>query len=89
MRVAVAIEFSNGWDSPVSFRFGRAPFFAIVDLSRTPPALQIIPNPHINTPRGVGPLVVQWLVNQGVNVVIASRIGPNAMMVLQLSLIHI
>jgi len=83
MKIAVAVETNNSWDSIVSPRFGRAPFFAIIDLSTNPPNLQIMPNPHIHMVGGLGPTVVQWLVSMGVKAIIVSRVGPHAMMALQ------
>lgn len=76
MKVAVAIEMNNGWNSPVAYRFARAPFFAIIDYSTS--TLQIVQNQHAFGRGGIGPLVAQWLANMGVNVVIAPQVGPNA-----------
>ncbi len=78
MRVAVAIEMNNGWNSPIAYRFARAPFFAIIDYNGPTPTLQIIQNPHAFGRGGIGPLVAQWLASMGVNVVIGPQVGPNA-----------
>ncbi len=78
VKIAVAVEANNGWDSPVAYRFARAPFFAIIDIQPGRTNLQIIPNPHAMGGRGVGPLVAQWLAGMGVQVIIAPHIGPNA-----------
>lgn len=79
VKIAVAIEYNNGWDSPVAYRFARAPFFAIIDTSAPGSMnLQIVPNPHGAGARGVGPLVAQWLAGMGIQVVIAPHVGPNA-----------
>lgn len=78
MKVAVAIEMNNGWNSPVAYRFARAPFFAIIDYSTPTPNLQIIQNPHAFGRGGIGPMVAQWLASMGVNLVIVPTVGPNA-----------
>ncbi|MGQ4891057.1 MAG: NifB/NifX family molybdenum-iron cluster-binding protein [Candidatus Njordarchaeia archaeon] len=77
VKVAVAIESNQGMNSPVAYRFARAPYFAIVEINDKGMNMQIVQNPHVYG-RGVGPLVAQWLASQGVNVVIAPSVGPNA-----------
>jgi len=76
VKVAISLEMNRGWDSPVAYRFARAPFFAIVDTDTGD--LQIFPNQYGGGRGGVGPLVAQWLANLGVQVVIAPHVGPNA-----------
>jgi len=78
VKIAVPIDSNNGWDSPLAYRFARAPFIAIIDISNSGANLQILPNQYAMGRGGVGPAVVQWLASMGVNIVIASSIGPNA-----------
>ncbi|MEX0568663.1 MAG: NifB/NifX family molybdenum-iron cluster-binding protein [Candidatus Njordarchaeota archaeon] len=83
MRIAISVDNNLGENSPVAYRFARAPFFAIVDVENGQiKNIQIIQNPNVMARGGAGPAVAQWLASMGVNVVIASRIGPNAAMAL-------
>ena len=77
VKVAVARESNQGMNSPVAYRFARAPLFAIVEINEKGMNMQIVQNPHAYG-RGIGPLVAQWLASQGVNIVIAPSVGPNA-----------
>ncbi len=84
LRVVVSVENNSGLDSIVSPRFGRSPFFAVVDISGGKVAnVQIVQNPCIDMPHGVGVAVAQWILSIGARVVIGSHFGPNVMMVLQ------
>ncbi len=84
MKVAVAIEFNNGENSPVASRFARAPFFAIVDVeNKQIRSLNIVNNPHAFGRGGVGVAVAQWLASMGVQVAIGPSFGPNATYALQ------
>jgi len=81
MKVAISLDANAGWESPVSFRFARAPFFAIVEIKNNKATnLQIIPNPNAMGRGGVGPAVANWLASMGVTMAIGPRAGPNAMM---------
>ncbi len=81
MKVAVSLDANMGWESPISYRFARAPFFAIVEIENNKvKSLQIIPNPHAMGRGGVGPAVANWLASMGVSIVLGPRAGPNAMM---------
>ena len=84
VRIAVPLDNNNGLDSIVSFRLGRAPFFAIVDLEGGEIRnLNIYANPNAGGMRGVGIATAQWLASMGVRIVLASKVGPNAMQALQ------
>jgi predicted Fe-Mo cluster-binding NifX family protein len=60
----------------VDERFGRAPFFIIYDTGSEKT------EPHKNTAAesmgGVGPKAAQFLMNHAVNVLLAERVGGNA-----------
>jgi len=82
--VAIPVENNNGENSIVAARFARAPYIALIDVDRgTIRSLNIIQNPHMYGRGGVGIIVSQWLANQGVQIVIAPSVGPNAASVLQ------
>ncbi len=79
MRVAVPCDEDRGLSSPVSSLFGRAPCFLIADLvDGKITDWRVVRNPHFNSPGGAGPLAIQFLYDQGVNVIVASMMGPNA-----------
>lgn len=83
VRIAISVDNNLGINSPVAYRFARAPFFAIVDVENGQiKNIQIIQNSNAMARGGAGPAVAQWLASMGVNAVIASRIGPNAAMAL-------
>ena len=74
MKIAVPVE--NGVVSPA---FARAPAFAIYEADDSGIHLvKTITNPYASELRGVGPLVVQMLSGEGVEVIAAPNVGPNA-----------
>ena len=83
-RVACAVLENRGLDSPVSPRFARAPFIAFVDIVNGRVVSVIVEaNPAVNAPHGAGVVIAQWLLSSGVRAVLAVRLGPNIMSVLQ------
>lgn len=76
MKIAAAVEENLGLDSPIAFRFARAPYFVIYDTETG--SLEFISNPYSMQGRGVGPAVAQMLASKGVKKVIAPSVGPNA-----------
>ncbi len=67
-------------DSPVDLRFGRSPFFLILDEEGN--LKEHLLNPGINAGRGAGIAAAQLIVSKGVNVLITANLGPNAGLVL-------
>jgi len=63
-------------DSPADMRFGRAPYFAVINLSSN--TASIFQNPFTDAESGVGPKVVQLLASNGVSVLITGKSGVNA-----------
>lgn len=80
LKVAVAAQ-GQGLDSPVDMRFGRAPFFLVVDSETLD--YEVITNPAVQAPGGAGIQTVQLLVRSGVGAVVAGNVGPNAMSALR------
>lgn len=62
-------------------RFGRAPAFIIVDMAQG--QRQILVNPAQQAQGGAGVQAAEFLVKQGVNVVISGAFGPKAFNVLK------
>ncbi|MFO7991024.1 MAG: NifB/NifX family molybdenum-iron cluster-binding protein [Thermoplasmata archaeon] len=76
MKIAVSASGSDV-ESTVDLRFGRCPYFIIVDTEseKEPEAWE---NTHKDGMGGVGPQVVQALAEMGVETVITGNLGPNA-----------
>lgn len=79
MKVAVCAQ-DNHIDARVDQRFGRCPYFIVVDLDSGD--WEGLQNTGTQSSGGAGVQTAQLLVNRGVNVVLVDRIGPNAMEVL-------
>jgi predicted Fe-Mo cluster-binding NifX family protein len=80
MKIAVA---SSGKDlnSPINPRFGRCPYFLIVDTETD--KFEVLENMAVQAFRGAGISAAQMVINKGVGVVIAGNFGPNALNVFQ------
>ncbi len=80
MKVMIPLS-GPGLQFPVDPRFGRAPFFALVETEGGPEP-EIIPNPYIYYPSAAGIAAAQLAIQRGVQAVVAPMVGPNASMVL-------
>ncbi len=83
-RIAVATQNGNGLDDVVADRFGRAPFFTIVDLDDKGNIVnvKVVENPGAKAHGGAGVKAVQKLVDEKVEVAVGPSFGPNAKAVL-------
>ncbi len=73
----LAISSHDGkFDTPFSSRFGRCETFIFVDTDSR--AWEAVPNPAADARGGAGAQVVQFLSQNGVEVVISGRYGPTA-----------
>ncbi|HKM41302.1 MAG TPA: NifB/NifX family molybdenum-iron cluster-binding protein [Methanocorpusculum sp.] len=63
-------------DALTDMRFGRSPYFAIVNFVDKTTA--ILKNPYTEGESGVGPKVAQFLASQGVSVILTGKSGVNA-----------
>jgi len=70
----------NTLDSPMEERFGRSPFFIIVDSETG--SFEVIQNPLANAGGGVGPKAAQLVIGVGVKAVVTGQVGGNAQEVL-------
>lgn len=80
MRVGIPAQ-GAGLEAAPSPIFGRSPYFVIVDSDTM--AVETVPNPATSSRGGAGVQASQLLINQGIDAVIASNLGPNASSVLQ------
>ena len=86
MKICVS-AFSGSLDAEVDSRFGRCPYFVIVDSETM--EFNAISNSSSSAAHGAGIQAAQTVANMGVNVVITGNVGPNAFNVLSASGIKI
>ncbi len=72
---------SNKTDQPFNPRFGRAAYFMCYDSETQ--AWSALANPAADARGGAGPQAVQFIANQGAEVVISGRYGPSAFTALE------
>ncbi|MGC9345475.1 MAG: NifB/NifX family molybdenum-iron cluster-binding protein [Candidatus Bathyarchaeales archaeon] len=75
MRICVTAAGST-LDAPIDPRFGRAPYFIIVDSETM--AFEAVPNVAAGAMSGAGIQAAQTIAGKGVNVLITGNVGPNA-----------
>ena len=86
MKICISAS-SGSLDANVDSRFGRCPYFVIVDSETM--EFNAISNDSTNSAHGAGIQAAQTVANMGVNVVITGNVGPNAFNVLSASGIKI
>lgn len=79
MRICITAV-SNNLDSQLDSRFGRSPWFIIIDPETM--EYEAVPNSAINSMHGAGIQAARLIVDKGANLVISGNIGPNAYNVL-------
>lgn len=75
MKLAIALK-ENNYNSSVDERFGRAPFFIIVDSDTK--EFEIIENEAKDEATGAGLKAVKNLLKYEIDTIIAGEIGPKA-----------
>jgi predicted Fe-Mo cluster-binding NifX family protein len=80
MKIAVSAS-SPELDSPVDPRFGRCPYFLIVDPETM--EFEIVENPYVGASGGAGIQAAQLVAGKGVQAVLTGSCGPNAFQTLQ------
>jgi len=75
MKICVSAA-SNRMDSPIDPRFGRCPYFVIVDSENM--QFEAIPNMASGAMGGAGIQAAQVIAGKGVKVLITGNVGPNA-----------
>ena len=79
MKMCVSAS-SGSLDAAVDSRFGRCPYFVIVDSETMD--FKAVPNDSSSAAHGAGIQATQTVVNSGAKVVITGNVGPNAFNVL-------
>jgi len=80
MKVCVTSQ-GDSLSSQVDPRFGRCPYFLIIDTDSMD--FEAIENPNVNTGGGAGIVSGQFVTSKKVEIVITGNIGPNAFQTLQ------
>jgi len=70
----------NDLNGEVDLRFARAPYFIIYDTEKK--TTEIKENTYKDSARAVGTMVAQYIINEGIKIVVANDMGPNAKMAL-------
>ncbi|PVX25504.1 MAG: dinitrogenase iron-molybdenum cofactor biosynthesis protein [Candidatus Bathyarchaeum sp.] len=79
MKICVSAS-SGSLDAEVDSRFGRCPYFVIVDSETM--EFDVVVNDSSGAAHGAGIQAAQTVVNMGVKVVLTGNVGPNAFNVL-------
>lgn len=80
MRIAICAA-GQDLNSPVEQRFGRSPYFILVDENGR--HIETLANSALDSPQGAGIASAQLLVNHRVDTVLVGRVGPKAIQPLQ------
>jgi predicted Fe-Mo cluster-binding NifX family protein len=84
LRIAIPTKGKGGLKDVVSDVFGRANTFTIVNVDNEEiKDVKILENPAVSYKHGAGPIVVKMLIDAGVNMVLATELGPGASALLQ------
>jgi predicted Fe-Mo cluster-binding NifX family protein len=75
MRICVSAS-AKSLDASVDPRFGRCPYFIIVDSETM--QFEVVPNPALGAIGGAGIQAAQIIASKGAKVVITGNVGPNA-----------
>jgi predicted Fe-Mo cluster-binding NifX family protein len=75
MKICVSASASN-LDAQVDPRFGRCPYFVIVDSETM--KFEAIPNTAVGAMGGAGVQAAQTVASKGAKVVVTGNVGPNA-----------
>ena len=82
MKIAISAS-GNNLDANVDMRFGRCPYFIIVETEDNEiKSHEVVNNEAVQAMRGAGIQAAQNVANKGAKVVITGNIGPNAFNVL-------
>ena len=86
MKIAVSSSGKN-MQSLVEPRFGRCPYFVIVDTDSM--KNETVPNKAVGSAHGAGVMAAQLVASKGVKVILTGNVGPNAYNALMASSIDV
>lgn len=81
MKIAITASDNSGFEAKVDSRFGRAPYFTVVDTDTE--EIEFIENDAVNASHGAGVSAAQTIADLGVSAVISGNFGPRAFSGLQ------
>ncbi len=87
MKLAVCAK-GEGLNAEVDPRFGRCPFFVVIDTENCK-VIESISNTNAGAAGGAGPQAAQLLANRDIEAVALGNIGPNAIEALKAANIRI
>lgn len=87
MKLAICAR-SEGLEAEVDQRFGRCPYFVIVD-TESKKVLQSVANEGVSAAGGAGPQAAQMLAKLGVEAVVLGNVGPKAITALEAAKIKV
>ena len=76
MKIAVTASNNKGLESEVDSRFGRSPYFAIIDLNTM--EFNFLNNSAVKESGGAGIKAAQMIADQKVDALITGNLGPKA-----------
>ncbi len=80
MLIAFSLD-GNNEKALIDPRFGRCPYFALVDDQNG--AVEYVPNPAAGVAVGAGTGAAQTLIDKGVAAVVTGQVGPKALEILE------
>jgi predicted Fe-Mo cluster-binding NifX family protein len=86
IRVAFPTKGDKGLEDTVSYVFGRAEYFTVIDLTDGAiDKVEVVKNPATSYEHGAGPIVAKMLADMHVNAVAAREMGPGVSTLLEQS----
>ncbi|HLV10075.1 MAG TPA: NifB/NifX family molybdenum-iron cluster-binding protein [Halanaerobiales bacterium] len=76
MKIAVTAAGNVGFESRIDLRFGRAPYFAVINTDTD--EIEFVENPGVKAASGAGVMAAQLIADQEVEAVISGNYGPKA-----------
>ncbi len=87
MKLAICAK-GEGLKAEVDQRFGRCPFFVVVDPEKKE-VVESLSNENAEAAGGAGPQAAQLLAGRGVEAVVLGNVGPNAIEALKAARIEV
>jgi len=85
MKIVLSAQGDKGLEEQIDSRFGRCPFFVFIEIDKDKKEIinnKTIKNESAEQFGGAGTTSAQFVVNEGVEAVISSNVGPKAFQVL-------